>query len=234
LICFKGEQTADSDGSNATIKADLTQISSTGSIFSSFHTAYLGFAHLCLHCHFVKSSNGERSYLSKTGAMGIVPQKLTIPSSKKDPFIMCPVQLFDTVSVSYTATLPSGEVIESAPPTEPITLTIGSGRILKAVEASLMGMEPGQNKTVHIQPEDAYGPYHKALVQEVDRSTFAGRQIDPKPGMLLSLAVEKDGVKQQVPATVLAAGNETVTIDYNHPLAGRVIIYTVTLHAIAK
>jgi len=144
---------------------------------------------------------------------------------------MRPVQLFDTVSVSYTATLPSGEVIESAPATKPITLSIGSGRILKAVEASLLGMEAGQTKTVHIQPEDAYGPYYKALVHEISRATFAGR-IDPKPGMILSLAVEKDGVQQQVPATVLAAGNETVTVDYNHPLAGRVIIYTVTVHAI--
>ncbi len=66
---------------------------------------------------------------------------------------MCPVQLFDTVSVSYNATLPSGEVIESAPETKPIILTIGSGKILKAAEASLLGMEPGQSKTVHIQPE---------------------------------------------------------------------------------
>jgi FKBP-type peptidyl-prolyl cis-trans isomerase 2 len=144
---------------------------------------------------------------------------------------MRPAQLFDTVSVSYSATLPSGEIIENVPETKPITLTIGSGQILKAVEASLMGLEPGQSKTVHIQPEDAFGSYHKNLVQEVPRSTFAGR-IDPKPGMLLSLSVEKDGTKQQVPATVLAAGNETVTIDYNHPLAGRVITYTVTLHAI--
>lgn len=142
-----------------------------------------------------------------------------------------PVQLFDTVSVSYIATLPSGEVLDSVPEHAPIPLTIGSGRILRAVEASLMGMEPGQTRTVHIQPEDAYGPYHTMLVQEVARSTFVGR-IDPKPGMILSLAVEKDGVTQQVPATVLAAGNETVTVDYNHPLAGRVITYTVKVHAI--
>jgi FKBP-type peptidyl-prolyl cis-trans isomerase 2 len=146
---------------------------------------------------------------------------------------MSPVQLFDTVSVSYTATLPSGEVIESVPENKPLMLTIGSGRILKAVEASLMGMEPGQTRTVHIQPEDAYGPYYKALVHEVDRSVFAGR-IDPRPGMILSLAVDKDGVKQQVPATVLAAGNATVTVDYNHPLAGRVITYTIKVHAIGK
>lgn len=146
---------------------------------------------------------------------------------------MRPVQLFDTVSVSYTASLPTGEVIESTPESKPITLTIGSGRILQAVEASLMGMEIGQSKTVHIQPEDAYGPYHKALVHEMPRSTFGGK-IDPKPGMILSLAIDKEGVSQQVPATVLAATNSTVTVDYNHPLAGMVITYTVRLHAIAK
>jgi FKBP-type peptidyl-prolyl cis-trans isomerase 2 len=146
---------------------------------------------------------------------------------------MRPVQLFDTVSVSYTAATPSGEIVESAPEDKPITLTIGSGRILKAVEASLMGMEPGQTRTVHIQPEDAYGPYHKALVHEMPRSTFDGR-IDPKPGMILSLAIEKDGVHQHVPATVLATGNNTVTIDYNHPLAGMVLTYTVKVHAVAQ
>lgn len=146
---------------------------------------------------------------------------------------MSPVQLLDTVSVSYTASLPSGEVIESAPESKPITLVIGSGRILKAVEASLMGMEPGSSKTVHILPEDAYGPYHEALVHEVARATFAGR-IDPKPGMILSLAIEKDGVQQQVPATVLAINNDSVTIDYNHPLAGQTISYTVKLHAIGN
>jgi len=146
---------------------------------------------------------------------------------------MRPVQLFDVVSVSYTATLPSGEVIESAPAEKPLTLAIGSGRILKAVEASLLGMEAGQTKTVHIQPEDAFGPYLQTLVQEVPRTAFAGR-VDPRPGMLLSLAMEKNGATHQVPATVLAAGNETVTVDYNHPLAGRVITYTVTLHAIGN
>lgn len=141
------------------------------------------------------------------------------------------VQLFDTVSVSYTASLPTGDIIDSVPDTEPITLVIGSGRILRAVEASLLGLEPGQTRTVDIRPEDAFGPYQRSLVHEVPRAAFADR-IDPKPGMILSLAVQREGVRQQVPATVLAADRETVTVDYNHPLAGKTITYTVRLHAI--
>ena len=146
---------------------------------------------------------------------------------------MCPVALTDTVSISYTATLESGEVFEKVPATKPIHLSIGSGRVLKAVEASLLGMNPGETRTVHIQPEDAFGLYHDNLVHDIKRSVFAGR-IDPKPGMILSLAVEKDGKDEQVPATVLAVNSQTVTVDYNHPLAGKVLTYTVTLHAIAS
>ena len=52
--------------------------------------------------------------------------------------------------------------------------------------------------------------------------------------MILSLAVEHDGETRQAPATVLAADANTVTVDYNHPLAGKAITYTVKLHAIAQ
>ena len=144
---------------------------------------------------------------------------------------MNPVQFLDTVSVSYTAALPTGEIIESVPEDKPIMLVIGSGVILKAVEVSLLGMTPGQSRTVDILPEDAYGPYHRSLVHEIPRTSFAGR-IDPKPGMILALSIERDGQPQQVPATVLAAGSDTVTVDYNHPLAGKTITYTVKVHAI--
>lgn len=144
---------------------------------------------------------------------------------------MCPVALTDTVSISYTATLESGEVFEKVPASKPIHLTLGSGRILLAVEACLLGMNPGETRTVKIQPEDAYGAYYKNLVHDMNPSAFSGK-IDPKPGMILSLKVEKDGKDQQVPATVLAVDSEKVTVDYNHPLAGKTLTYAVTLHAI--
>ena len=144
---------------------------------------------------------------------------------------MCPVQFTDSVLVSYTASLDSGEVVESVPESKPIPVSIGSGKILQAVEASLLGMEPNDTRTVKIFPEDAYGLYHKALVHEVPLATFSGK-IKPRPGMILSLSIEKDGQEQQVPATVLGISNESVTIDYNHPLAGKAITYEVKLHAI--
>lgn len=143
---------------------------------------------------------------------------------------MCPVQITDSILVSYTATIDSGEVVESVPESKPIALSIGSGRILKAVEASMLGMEPDETRTVKILPEDAFGLYHKALVHEIPLSAFSNK-IKPRPGMILSLSIEKDGQEQQVPATVLGISNETVTVDYNHPLAGKAITYEVKLHA---
>jgi len=144
---------------------------------------------------------------------------------------MCPVALTDTVSISYTATDESGEIVERIPAGKPIHLDIGSGRVLKAVEVCLLGMNPGENRTVAIQPEDAFGPHYKDLVHDINHSVFAGK-LDPKPGMILSLTVDKDGKKEQVPATILKVDNDMVTVDYNHPLAGKVITYAVTLHAI--
>ena len=142
-------------------------------------------------------------------------------------------QFFDTVSMSYTATAPGGEVIEEAPESAPVTVQLGSGRVLMAVEAAMMGMGIGESKTVAILPEDAFGPYDPALKQDIPRAVF-GERLDPKPGMVLALAVDRAGARQQVPATVLAADHETVTVDYNHPLAGKTITYTVKLHAIGR
>ncbi len=144
---------------------------------------------------------------------------------------MCPVALTDTVSISYTATIEDGEIVEKVPANKPVYLSIGSGVVLKAVEASLLGMEPGETRIVTILPEDAYGDHHEKLVHDINLSVFDNR-IEPKPGMIISLAVEKDGRRQQVPATVLAVDSQTVKVDYNHPLAGKPVTYTVTLHAI--
>jgi len=133
------------------------------------------------------------------------------------------------------ASLPveSGEVVEKVPASKPVHLSIGSGRILKAVEAGMLGMNPGETRTIRIQPEDAYGAHHTNLVHDIKRSVFSGR-IDPRPGMILSLTIEKNGGNEQVPATVTAVNEETVTVDYNHPLAGKVLTYAVTLHAIGS
>ncbi|XOF32876.1 MAG: FKBP-type peptidyl-prolyl cis-trans isomerase [Candidatus Electrothrix sp. YB6] len=144
---------------------------------------------------------------------------------------MCPVALTDTVTVTYTAALETGEVIDRQYETDPITVAIGSGHLCKAVEACLFGMEPGQCRVIRVEPEDAYGPHREELVQQIPLAHFQGK-FSPQPGMILSLTVDRDGEPHKVPATVTRVQNETVTVDYNHPLAGQAIVYTVTLVSI--
>jgi FKBP-type peptidyl-prolyl cis-trans isomerase 2 len=143
---------------------------------------------------------------------------------------MRPVALTDTVTITYAAALESGELIEQTD--EPVTLAIGSSTVCPAVEACLFGMEPGQSRVIRVQPEDAYGLHQPELVQGIPLAAFQGR-FAPQPGMILSLNVERDGQNCPVPATVTAVNNDTVTVDYNHPLAGKVIVYTVNLISIA-
>jgi len=141
---------------------------------------------------------------------------------------MCPVALTDTVTISYTATLENGELLEQSDKDTPLTLSIGGGRLFKAVEASLFGMEPGETRQINVQPEDAYGHHIDELVQEIPLDTFKGK-IDPAPGMILSLHLQRENETHQVPATVIHVDTTHVTVDYNHPLAGKIIVYTVTL-----
>lgn len=144
---------------------------------------------------------------------------------------MCPVALTDTVTIAYTATLENGELIDKSQEDKPITLSIGGGKLFKAVEACLFGMEPGETRRINIQPEDAYGLHLQELVQDVPLAGFKGKN-ELETGMILTLTIQKEGEEHKIPATVVSVGDETVTVDYNHPLAGQVIVYTVTLVAI--
>ena len=143
---------------------------------------------------------------------------------------MSPVALTDTVTITYTVTLTNGEVIDDthAEKDTSVTLTIGGGTLFMAVEACLFGMEPGENRTINLDPEDAFGLHQEDLVQDIPLSNFKGK-VEPKPGMILSLTVQQDGKDHPVPATVLSVDEETVKVDYNHPLAGQHVIYTVNL-----
>ncbi len=135
------------------------------------------------------------------------------------------VALTDTVTITYTAALENGEVI--AKQEEALPVALGSGAVCKAVEACLFGMEPGQTRIIAVQPEDAFGPHIPELVQEISVTEVQGKAI--QPGMILSLQVQREGEKCQVPATVTAVHDQSITVDYNHPLAGKIIVYTVTL-----
>lgn len=133
-----------------------------------------------------------------------------------------------TITITYVGKLDNGDVFKSAGEDNPLTVRLGNQELPPTLESALIGLRKGDEKKVRLTPEEGYGARQKLLVQELKKASF-GDTIEPKPGMILSLNVEKEGVPHQVPATVMEVKNDVVLVDYNHPLAGHHLTYHVTI-----
>lgn len=131
----------------------------------------------------------------------------------------------DHVKVHYDGKLDDGTVFDSSREREPMEFTIGEHRLIPGFEEAVIGMIPGESKNAHIPSDEAYGPYHENLVVQVDRGQFPV-EITPEIGQLLQL---KGADGEAVMVTVVAFDDELVTLDANHPLAGKDLNFTIEL-----
>ena len=136
-----------------------------------------------------------------------------------------PVKNGDTVRVHYEGRLEDGQVFDSSEGGEPLEFRVGAGEVIPGFDEAVRGMEVGEKKTVEIAPEDAYGERRDQLIAEMPRENM-NLEGDPAPGMSL-LMQTNDG--QQIPVTVTEVTDSHVTLDANHPLAGRTLTFDVTL-----
>lgn len=139
----------------------------------------------------------------------------------------------DIVSIDYEGVLENGDVFESTTESGPLDFTIGTGSVMPAFEMAIVGMSVGESNDIALQPAEGYGERQKELLQTIEKSVF-GEQADLKIGQILHLKMDKDGKPHKVPATVVELGETTVTLDYNHPLAGHTLTYKITLNSIEK
>jgi len=109
--------------------------------------------------------------------------------------------------------------------TGPMELTIGAEDFFPQVEEALVGMAPGEKKTVTIPAEDAFGEYDEEEVFSISREQLTG-DIVPEVGMELELTGDDD---EPVEVTVVEVTEDTLTVDANHPLAGEDITYEIEL-----
>lgn len=131
----------------------------------------------------------------------------------------------DTVVIHYTGRLDDGSVFETSNDQDPLSLTIGQNKTIKVLEESIVGMRPGESKTLTIVASDAYGPYHEELVKTVSRGVLT-KGLEPKLGQRLQ-ATHVDG--QKVSVTVKDISEKSITFDANHPLAGKDLTFEVQL-----
>lgn len=117
------------------------------------------------------------------------------------------------------------EMLESTEDGEPILFIQGIGQIIPGLENALYGMEVGDQKTVVIQPEDAYGEYDPESLQEAKKEEFS-EEVPLDVGTFLDLEDDEGDV---LSAQVIAAEEDTVTLDFNHPLAGKTLTFEITV-----
>ena len=134
----------------------------------------------------------------------------------------------DTVLIAFTGTMDNGEVFYAVEKDEPMQVVIGESNLPPTLEEAVCNMTPGERQKIRVPPEEGYGPRQKDLVQTIDSPEMVSR-LQPKAGMIVSLKTNKDGSEHEVPATVIEVDGTKVTVDYNHPLAGHHLNYSIEL-----
>lgn len=130
----------------------------------------------------------------------------------------------DTVRIHYTGTLDDGSVFDSSRGRRPLEFTVGGGQVIPGFDAAVTGMAVGEEKTVTIPAAQAYGDRREDYEMTVERGQLPD-DIDPAVGDQLQMS---DGTNQFL-VRVSAATKETVTLDANHPLAGKDLTFALEL-----
>ena len=136
----------------------------------------------------------------------------------------------DTIKVDYTGSLEDGQVFDSSEGKQPLEFEVGAGKIIPGFDKAVVGMEKGEEKEITIKPEDAYGQPRDDLQKEVPRSALPQDQ-EPKEGMGLMMNTPQG---QQIPARIVKVTEENITIDLNHPLAGKTLKFKIKISEVTS
>ncbi|NLE29734.1 MAG: peptidylprolyl isomerase [Phycisphaerae bacterium] len=135
----------------------------------------------------------------------------------------------NTVKVHYTGKLEDGTIFDSSRDSEPLEFTLGAGQIIPGFEQAVIGMDIGDSKTVTIVPEQGYGNHMDEMVMSVKRDQLPP-DLDPKVGLQLQ-SQQRNG---QIVTFIITEVNESaITVDANHPLAGKTLIFDIELLDVA-
>ena len=138
---------------------------------------------------------------------------------------MAQAKMNDTVMLHYTGSFTDGAVFDSSTDREPFEFTIGRGMVISGLENGIVGMNEGESKTLNIPAEEAYGLHREDLLTVIGRSKMPAN-IDLKIGMVLQARSPDGGATNVI---VRDTNDKNVTLDFNHPLAGKELIFEVNL-----
>lgn len=128
------------------------------------------------------------------------------------------------VTLHFALKLDNGDVVDSTFDKEPATFTVGDGNLLPGFEQALYGFKAGDKRTVVIPPERGFGRGNDGNIQTMPRKNFEGMELET--GVLV---IFRDAANNEMPGVVKEFDDNEVTINFNHPLAGRDIIFEVEI-----
>lgn len=131
----------------------------------------------------------------------------------------------DAVTVHYTGKLEDGTVFDSSVEREPLEFCIGKGEVIPGFEQGAIGMAVGESKSVTIPPDKAYGAPREDLVITAERNQIP-ENIKPEVGLQLQM---QDDSGNDINVTITKLDDEKVTLDANHPLAGKTLVFDIEL-----
>ncbi|KUM40102.1 MULTISPECIES: FKBP-type peptidyl-prolyl cis-trans isomerase [Pseudomonas] len=131
------------------------------------------------------------------------------------------------VTLHFAIKLQNGDVVDSTFDKAPATFTVGDGNLLPGFEQALFGLEAGAKTSLTIPPERGFGQPNDGNLQTMTRDDFSDMELSP--GLLI---IFSDAAGGEMPGVVKSFDDEQVIIDFNHPLAGRVLTFDVEILAI--
>lgn len=137
----------------------------------------------------------------------------------------------DKIKVEYTGTLDDGTVFDSSEKHgKPLEFEVGANKVIKGFDEGVVGMEQGEEKEIKIESKDAYGDHNPDMIKKMPRDKVK-EGPEPKPGMGIMLGTP-DG--RQFPALIKEVTDTEITIDINHPLAGKNLTFKVKIVEISS
>jgi peptidylprolyl isomerase len=143
---------------------------------------------------------------------------------------MTQAKVGDTVKVHYNGKLDTGVLFDTSEGSDPLQFELGTARLITGFEEAVVGMSPGESKTVIIPPEKAYGRYREDLVIKIDKKDLP-EEIVPAEGMTLEICAS-NGV--MVPVQITEIEGSTITLDANHPLSEQTLTFEIKLVEITE
>jgi len=128
------------------------------------------------------------------------------------------------VLMDYTVKDDEGNLIDTSAGQDPLAFIVGMGNIIPGLERAFIGKKKGESFQVRVKPEEGYGERDEALVEIVPRTQFAGIK-DLRPGMQLQAQTDDEVMV----VTVVKLTDKEVTVDANHPLAGKTLNFDVAV-----